>query len=117
MRFSTKIGLDQVRRTGKDQGSEFHLALRVERDVREFSPPACRLIRLSWPDSLIRKRMFLGIHVQTRQRLNEAVKTGIPTQSHEARAPRTYNPMAVRNYDETDELSSGHSPALYAARY
>jgi hypothetical protein len=73
-----KIGLDQVRRTGKDQGSEFHIALGVERDVREFSLPACQLMRLSWPNTLIRKRMFLGIQVQTRQRMNEVVKTGIP---------------------------------------
>jgi len=54
----------------------------VERSARYyekvFDLPACHLIQLSWPNTLIRKKMFLGIHLQTRQSLNEVAKTGIP---------------------------------------
>jgi hypothetical protein len=43
--------------------------------TRSASLPADTAELAQYP---IRKRMFLGIHVQTRQRLNEVVKTGIP---------------------------------------
>lgn len=38
----------------------------------------------------------------------------VPEALNHAGPPHSYNPVLVRRYDEYDELSEGHSPALYA---
>jgi hypothetical protein len=61
-----------------------------------------------------------GMHAEIREAVSKLINLSELRHisfSHFESAPRTYNPVAVRNNDETDELSSGHSPAFYGARH